>query len=282
MQAGHSFASWPYRTVQEVLNSALESVVGSKVNTVVAGRTDAGVHAIENIVHVDISRVPKSPKHPTPAPFGAETLKLALNGALKSQPGLVITKVELVDDSFHARFSATDRTYQYRLTSGADAYGRPFEGHGRWFIRNSLNIENMKAACAVMEGHHDFSAFRSSSDPSTPIRTMRLVNVACEAATEFPFSKRATRADLIPQHYTVTVAAKSFMTHQVRKMVATIVECGRGRLTVQQVREILESKSPAKCPSMASPHGLFLTNIEYPAHEIYDSTDPLAVIIPAR
>lgn len=139
----------------------------------------------------------------------------------------------------------------------------------------------MRLACSILEGHHDFSTFRVSSDLSTPIRTLREVSVTSETNQSEFFQFKNLPSDLAPQYHNLTFRSQSFMTHQVRKMVATIVECGKGRLSPDDVKTILESKSPANCPRMAPPHGLFLKEIQYPPHAIYDSTDPQATIVQA-
>lgn len=258
-------------------------------------------------------------------------MKLALNGALKEHPSILITKVERVtdvrthspltpttssiiqgskadlnfrwqlyssDQQFHARFSATERTYCYRIITSTDCYGRPFEGYGRWFLNADLDLDKMNQACEILQGHHDFSTFRKAGDQANPIRTLKTMKVVRDNGAFLSWTKplnlehltssaseTSTPTQSITQNYVenstkdsamqqfiVVASAQSFMTHQVRKMVSGVVEVGRGRTTVEKLKEALDSKNPAKCPSMAPAHGLYLCNIKYPAYEILDSS----------
>ena len=200
---------------------------------------------------------------------------------------------------FHARFSAIERTYCYRIIRSADCYGKPFEGYGRWFLKDELDLDKMSQACQILQGHHDFSTFRKTGDDTNPVRTLKVMKVlkdngdflswtkpldldhlssqtSSSARTDCTFQNGAhsvTTNALTPQQFVVVASAQSFMTHQVRKMVSGVVEVGRGRMTLEKLQEALDSKSPAKCPSMAPSHGLFLCKIKYPEHEVLDSSD---------
>lgn len=131
----------------------------------------------------------------------------------------------------------------------------------------------MNAACRVLVGKHDFSSFRSSSDDSTPVRTLTDLHVIQETPNLLSGLNLDHFGKLqAPIQYNITATAPSFMTHQVRKMVATIVSAGRHQVTVEQIKQILEARHPSHCPTMAPAHALFLSRVTYPDHPIYESS----------
>jgi len=163
----------------------------------------------------------------------------------------------------------------------------------------------MSQACQLLQGHHDFSAFRKSGDDSNPVRTLKVMKVMRERGDYLPWTHQLDldniQSGIIengvrigvnemepsldalrgqetgfehahPRQFMVVASAQSFMTHQVRKMVSGVVEVGRGRMTVEELKSVLESKSPAKCPSMAPAHGLFFAKIRYPPYQVLDSS----------
>lgn len=132
----------------------------------------------------------------------------------------------------------------------------------------------MNAACDILKGRHDFATFRSASDQSlTTIRTLTELRVEknelpiIHGIPAGPYGNKMT-----PIQYTLTATSPAFMTHQVRKMTSVIVDAGRGKLKPKDVQQILDSKTPSMCPTMAPPHALFLSRITYPEHTIYDSS----------
>lgn len=131
----------------------------------------------------------------------------------------------------------------------------------------------MNEACSVLVGKHDFSSFRSSSDDSSPVRTLSDLHVVQESPHLLSgLSLDHFGARAVPIQYNITATAPSFMTHQVRKMVAVVANVGRGKIDANEVRRILEARDPSQCPTMAPAHGLFLTRITYPEHTIYDAS----------
>lgn len=172
-------------------------------------------------------------------------------------------------------------------------------------MKDDLDFYKMSQACEILQGHHDFSSFRKSSDDSNPVRTLRVMKVLRDRGdflswthqldldniqneivengiqSDFPGIESSLDVlsglktgidDTSPKQYIVVASAQSFMTHQVRKMVSGVVEVGRGRMTVEELKSVLESKSPANCPSMAPSHGLFLSKVKYPAYQVLDSS----------
>ena len=131
----------------------------------------------------------------------------------------------------------------------------------------------MNAACNVLIGKHDFSTFRTSGDQTTPVRTLTELRVDCENPRLLTgLSLDHYGALSTPIQYNITATAPAFMTHQVRKMVAVVADVGRGKLTADDVKRILEARDPALCPAMAPAHALFLSRITYPEHQVYDSS----------
>lgn len=131
----------------------------------------------------------------------------------------------------------------------------------------------MNEACSLLVGKHDFSSFRSSSDDTSPVRTLTDLHVTQESPhllSGLALDHFGPRA--VPTQYNITATAPSFMTHQVRKMVAVIANVGRRRIDVKEVHRILKARDPSQCPTMAPAHGLFLTRITYPDHAIYDAS----------
>lgn len=222
-------------TVQRALEEALERIVGEPVQVFGAGRTDAGVHALGQIAHIDLPKVM--------TPF---KLSEALNAHLRPDP-VAIVKAETVDETFHARFSATKRIYWYALINRrADltlTRGRA------WRIGRALDAEAMHAAAQRLVGRHDFTTFRDVQCQATsPVRTLEQLTVT-------------RRGDAID----IWVAARSFLHRQVRSMVGSLVEVGSGKWTPDTMTEVLNAKERSACGPVAPPDGLYLAEVRYDA-----------------
>jgi tRNA pseudouridine38-40 synthase len=127
----------------------------------------------------------------------------------------------------------------------------------------------MQQACAILQGRHDYTTFKVTSDPAPAVRTVDELKVVRDEADMFSVHPHAAHSH---QKFTIMAKSRSFMTHQVRKMVAAVVGCGMGVMTPAKVAQILEARNPALCPTMAPPNGLYLTNIVYPPHQIFESS----------
>ncbi|KAI4992116.1 tRNA pseudouridine synthase A isoform X1 [Hordeum vulgare subsp. vulgare] len=161
------------RTVVGVLEEAFHKFIGQPVSIFCSSRTDAGVHALSNVCHVDVERISKRKPGEVLPPHDPEVVKCAVNHFLhKNEGDIMVTDVRCVAPDFHARYKALERTYHYRLLSGPE---RPsiFEKNSAWHIPEDLNIQAMKKACNILVGHHDFSSFRAfGCQAKSPVRTL--------------------------------------------------------------------------------------------------------------
>jgi tRNA pseudouridine38-40 synthase len=235
---GAPFAGWQRQenalSVQQVVEEAICAFTQlSEVQVFCAGRTDAGVHAQGQVIHVDL-----------PAHFSPITVRRAMNAHLKDHPVSVV-KSEKVDMEFHARFSAKKRAYVYRIINRPDKLA--LEQGWAWHVPRKLDINAMEEGAAHLLGKHDFSAFRTVHCQSkNPEKTLEKIE----------FKKTG---DLIE----IQVEAPSFLHHQVRNIVGTLVQIGVGRWAPAYVKEILDSKDRAKAGPTAPAEGLYFVGVDY-------------------
>jgi tRNA pseudouridine38-40 synthase len=252
---GTAFAGWQRqpdrRTVQEVVELALESIDERPVAVVGAGRTDAGVHALGQVASATV-RTALSP----------DVLQRALNARLPDD----VRAVSVCDmpAGFDARHDARAKTYHYALATGPPP--SPFVRRLVWHVPRRLDVGAMQAAAGRLVGEHDFAAFQSAgSDVETSVR--RLLR---SAIVESP--PRTTRGRLGAAddpacdesrllHYRVT--GTGFLRHMVRTIVGTLVEIGSGRRPPDDVIRILESRDRRRAGATAPPHGLTLMRVHY-------------------
>lgn len=234
---GTPFCGWQRQagrlSVQEALEIAIARFSGETVTTQAAGRTDAGVHALGQVVHFDLAE-PRDPFR----------VREALNFHLKPHPVAVIT-AEAVPESFEARFSATARHYEYRILNRR---ARPaLDMHRVWHVPVRLDHEAMDHAAGLILGRHDFSTFRAAEcQASSPIRTLDRFAVRREG-----------------EMLVVTASARSFLHSQVRSMVGSLKLVGEGKWRPRQFREALDAAQRARCGPLAPPDGLYLTQVDY-------------------
>jgi tRNA pseudouridine38-40 synthase len=216
-----------------VLGAAVEAFCGEKAGVSGAGRTDAGVHALGQVGHVDLTK-----------DWDVETVRDALNAHLRPHPVAVIS-AEKVEPTFDARFSALRRQYLYRIINRrADL---TFERGRAWRIAKPLNSAAMHTAAQRLVGQHDFTTFR---------------NVECQAKSPV---KTLDQLDVhrIKDDIHVTAAARSFLHTQVRSMVGAVVLAGEGKWTPDDISKALEKRDRAACAPVAPPDGLYLTKVDY-------------------
>ena len=234
---GTPFCGWQRQlgllSVQQALEEAIARFSGESVVTQAAGRTDAGVHALAQVVHFDLGRV-----------WDPFRIGEALNFHLKPLPVAVIEAAAASPD-FEARFSAQARSYEYRILNRR---ARPALDENRvWHVPVPLDAEPMHAAAQLILGEHDFSTFRAADcQAKTPVKTLDRLDVS-----------RA--ADAI----VVTARARSFLHHQVRSMAGSLKLVGEGRWTPAEFRAALDARDRARCGPMAPPQGLYLTGVQY-------------------
>ena len=220
-------------TIQEVLESRLEIILGEPMRTRASGRTDAGVHARGQVVN-----------------FYAHTalepaeIQRGLNGLLP--PDIVVLHAEDVDHAFHARFSAVGKRYEYRILNREAPSA--LERHFAWHIRKPLDPSAMRACLASIVGLHDFSAFMAAGSPvnSTERDLYRAEIEACDA-----------------HHLVFLFEANGFLRHMVRNLVGTLVAVGKGKLAPSDFSAILASRDRRQAGMTAPAHGLYLVSVRY-------------------
>lgn len=219
--------------VQDALSRAIHRYCGEDAPMVAAGRTDAGVHALGQVVHVDIERGD-----------AADKVRGAINFHLKPHP-IAILEAEIVDDTFHARFDATKRHYLYRIVNRQAPLTLD---QGRvWGVRAPLDAEAMHHAAQVLIGHYDFTTFRAMHcQANSPMRTMDEISV----------SRYGDEIEVICR-------AKSFLHNQVRSIVGSLKLVGEGKWRVRDLEDALSAADRARCGPVAPSDGLYLTHVSY-------------------
>lgn len=234
---GTPFSGWQRQSerpsVQQALEEAIARFSGETVTTQAAGRTDAGVHALGQVAHFDLSKA-----------WDPFRIREALNYHLRPEP-VAIIEAEAVGDDFEARFSARARHYEYRiLNRRAPAV---IERDHVWHLPMELDAEAMDHAAGLILGTHDFTTFRSSEcQANSPVRTLDAFRVRGEI-----------------EHIVVTVSARSFLHHQVRSMVGSLKLVGEGKWLPADFRAALDARDRRRCGAMAPSSGLYLTRVDY-------------------
>ncbi|XP_041012232.1 tRNA pseudouridine synthase A-like isoform X2 [Juglans microcarpa x Juglans regia] len=174
-----------FRTVVGVLEEAFHKFIGQPVSIFCSSRTDAGVHALSNVCHVDIQRISKRKPGEVLPPHEPTVVRRAVNHFLQNEGDIMVIDVQCVPADFHARFKAQERTYFYRLLSGPEPLST-FERDRAWHVPEELDILAMQEACKVLVGHHDFSSFRAAGcQAKSPIRTLDELNVSKVVSTPY-------------------------------------------------------------------------------------------------
>jgi tRNA pseudouridine38-40 synthase len=219
-------------TVQGTLEACLSTVTNAPVRVHAAGRTDAGVHALGQVVHFD-----------TAATIALPALVRGLNSLLAAD--IVVRQAHEAPADFHARYSARQKTYTYIVHNHPlrSAFYAPYA----WYIPQPLDVAAMRIAAQVCVGQHDFSAFRASTCVARhPVRCL----------TRLGIKRRGDRLFFL-------LSADGFLQHMVRNIVGTLVQVGRGKIPASAMATILQSRQRQEAGPTAPPHGLFLVRVTY-------------------
>lgn len=240
----HGWATQPQlRTVQGTLESALATVLRvPETRVVCAGRTDTGVHARGQVVHVDVASLPESRTSSDEAPV--DTLRRRLNGLLPAD--IRLRAIRAVPESFDARFSATWRRYAYRIAD-AVAHQDPLTRNHVMHHPRALDIDAMNEAAALLLGLHDYASFCKQREGATTIRTLQTLSWA--------------RVDGIAE---ATVQADAFCHHMVRALVGCMVVIGEGRRPPAWAADVLEGRVRNPVAALVPALGLTLEEVGYP------------------
>lgn len=221
------------QTIQSVIQDCLKRLTGESSQLIGSGRTDAGVHALGQVAHFK-----------TESRMDANTFQRALNSLLPKD--IVIRRAEEVEAEFHARRSAKSKVYEYRILNRTTppAIDRQYI----WYIPQKLNLDEMKKATHSLVGEHDFSAFRSvGSSARSSVRNILQADW-----------KRGKGG-----HLRFEIEATGFLKQMVRAIVGTLVEVGRGKISAQEFKRILDSKDRKEAGPTAPARGLFLKEVKY-------------------
>lgn len=239
---GAPFRGWQKQanlpSVQEALESALARVEPGTPMVTAAGRTDAGVHALAQVVHCDLEK-----------DWDPNRLSEALNFQLKPAPVAVLEAAQ-VDEDWHARFSAKERRYLFRLIARRAPVTH--DAGLIWQVKKPLSIDAMRAGAAHLIGHHDFTTFRATNcQAQSPMKTLdeiRIEEQPYPGGAEFRFHLRS----------------RSFLHNQVRSIVGTLERVGAGGWHPDDVKTALDAKSREACGPVCPPDGLYLAGVGYP------------------
>ncbi len=235
---GTNFVGWQKQadnpnSIQEIIEKAILGLTGETIDLVGSGRTDAGVHALAQIAHFDLS-----------CKKSAFKMRAGLNHYLRNTD-IAILDCAAVAENFHSRFEAKMRHYQYQIISRHPHL--TLHRNLAWQITYPLSIEEMVKASKYLLGKHDFSSFRDSECQSkNVIKTIEKIEIFQEG-------------DLVKMNF----SAKSFLHHQVRNMVGTLVLVGGGKLKAEDVKTILESCDRQKSGPNAPAAGLYFLGVDY-------------------
>jgi tRNA pseudouridine38-40 synthase len=235
--------------VQAVVEDALSSVADERIEATCAGRTDAGVHALAQVVHFD-----------TRAGRTERSWILGANSTLPQDVNALWARP--VADSFHARYSAISRSYRYVILN------RPVRSalyrHRAWWVHQPLTESDMQVAANALLGEHDFSAFRAAGcQAKTPVRDVSEIRVSRDG-----------------EWITIDVTANAFLQHMVRNMTGVLVAIGKGEADPRWAREVLEGRDRTKGGVAAPAHGLILINVEYPNDFNLPSMKSAGIVFP--
>ena len=234
---GTDFAGWQRQgngpSIQQSLEEALARLGQEQPLVAGAGRTDAGVHALGQVAHVDLDRN-----------WAGWRLKEAINGQLAPLP-IAVLGVQAAGDHFDARRSAVMRWYVYRVVNRRAPL--TLERDRAWRLKRELDVDAMAEAAKALIGRHDFTTFRDvQCQANSPVRTLSRLDIARDG-----------------ERIAFSVAARSFLHRQVRSMVGSLIHVGEGKWSADGLAKALEARDRTRCGQVAPPHGLYLVRVDY-------------------
>jgi tRNA pseudouridine38-40 synthase len=222
------------KSVEEVLQKAIFELSQEQAKIFACGRTDAGVHALEHVVHFDLVKK-----------FTPHQVVMALNNFLRSE-NVAVLSCEIVDENFHARFSSKMRHYRYVIVNRSAPL--VLQKNQAWHVSKKLDVAAMKQAAEFLIGEHDFSSFRDSDcQAKSAIRTIEKIEIFTPKKEEI----------------LIEISAKSFLHHMVRNIVGTLALVGRQKINAKDLKEILLAKDRTKSGPNAPAHGLYFLKSDY-------------------
>jgi len=234
---GTPFIGWQAQdngiSVQGVLTDAIAAFAGERVVVAGAGRTDTGVHALGQVAHIDLAKE-----------WDVGNVRDAINFHLRPQPVAVLAAEQVAAD-FDARFSAVKRHYLYRIVNRrADL---TLELNRAWRVPRRLDDAAMHVAAQRLIGKHDFTTFRSTEcQAKSPLKTLDCLDVSRDGDS-----------------VSITASARSFLQHQVRSMVGSLIHVGEGKWSAGDLATALAARDRTACGQVAPPHGLYLVRVDY-------------------
>lgn len=244
---GTRYSGWQMqknsKSIQGKLYEAAEKIFkNERVEIYGSGRTDAGVHAICQVAHLDVKTM-----------LAPEIIRMKFNDELPSDINVV--EVEKAHPKFHARHDAVSRSYIYQISRRRTSFGKPFV----WWIKDELNFEKMNKAAKHFIGMHNFVSF-ADKDKEEKSTKVLIENIELKED-----------GDLI----LIRIAGSHFLWKQVRRMVGVLVEIGRGKLSAKEVDYFLQHESPTPAKYTAPPSGLFLEQVIYEGKEFNSTLKPV-------
>ncbi len=238
---GAGFVGWQRQnhgpSIQQALESACHAFCGQRVALVAAGRTDAGVHALGQVAHVDLARA-----------WPAATVRDALNARLRPLP-IAVLAASRAADAFHARFDAVERRYLYRIVARRAPLA--LERGRAWRLPRPLDVAAMHAAAQRLVGRHDFSTFRDAQcQAASPVKTLDALAVTGQGET-----------------VAIAARARSFLHRQMRSMVGSLRLVGEGKWSGDDLAAALAARNRQACAPIAPAHGLYLAAVRYGGEE---------------
>jgi len=244
---GTNYSGWQAqknaKSIQGTLIDAAQNFLNTSVDIQGAGRTDAGVHAMGQVAHLECTRK-----------INCETLRIGLNDHLPA--GINVLSVENAHPRFHARHSAVSRSYLYLIASRRTAFGKKYV----WWVKDNLQTGKMRQALAVFEGFHDFTSFADKRMEKNTSTKVHIESIELKAFNSM---------------IAIRVTGSHFLWKMVRRIVGMTVESGRGNVTAQDLEQMLHTDSDVPARHTAPPSGLFLEKVLYEGDKLPEIQPPI-------